>query len=147
MRRFNYLADFSREEIKELIALAARLDTKPEPRALEGKVLSLLFLSPSLRTLSSFQAAMLRLGGGSFVISPDMSIHGLESRYGIVMDGAAAEHVREAIPVISETSPCCIAGMTFSVAIFATPMTPHLTLRKRLPSRWNRRPTASGGDS
>ena len=63
--------------------------------------MSLLFLSPSLRTLSSFQAAMVRLGGGSFVISPEMSIHGLESRYGIVMDGAAAEHVREAIPVIA----------------------------------------------
>jgi len=101
MRRFNDLAEFSRDEIKDLIALAARLDAKPEPRALEGKVLSLLFLSPSLRTLSSFQAAMLRLGGGSFVISPEMSIHGLESRYGIVMDGAAAEHVREAIPVIA----------------------------------------------
>jgi N-acetylornithine carbamoyltransferase len=101
MRRFNDLADFSREEIKDLIALAARLDSNPEPRALEGKVLSLLFLSPSLRTLSSFQAAMIRLGGGSFVISPEMSIHGLESRYGIVMDGAAAEHVREAIPVIA----------------------------------------------
>jgi N-acetylornithine carbamoyltransferase len=101
MRRFNDLADFSREEILDLIALAARLDAKPEPRALEGKVLSLLFLSPSLRTLSSFQAAMVRLGGGSFVISPEMSIHGLESRAGIVMDGAAAEHVREAIPVIA----------------------------------------------
>jgi ornithine carbamoyltransferase len=82
MRRFNDLADFSREEIKDLITLAERLDTKPEPRALEGKVLSLLFLSPSLRTLSSFQAAMIRLGGGAFVISPDMSIHGLESRSG-----------------------------------------------------------------
>ena len=101
MRRFNDLADFTRDEIRDLIALAARLDAKPEPRALEGKVLSLLFLSPSLRTLSSFQAAMVRLGGGSFVISPDMSIHGLESRSGIVMDGAAAEHVREAIPVIA----------------------------------------------
>jgi N-acetylornithine carbamoyltransferase len=101
MRRFNDLADFSQDEIKDLIALAARLDEKPEPRALEGKVLSLLFLSPSLRTLSSFQAAMVRLGGGAFVISPEMSIHGLESRYGIVMDGAAAEHVREAIPVIA----------------------------------------------
>jgi N-acetylornithine carbamoyltransferase len=101
MRRFNDLADFSREEIQDLIALAARLDKHPEPRALEGKVLSLLFLSPSLRTLSSFQAAMIRLGGGAFVISPEMSIHGLESRYGIVMDGQAAEHVREAIPVIA----------------------------------------------
>jgi len=101
MRRFNDLADFSREEIQDLIALAGRLDKHPEPRALEGKVLSLLFLSPSLRTLSSFQAAMIRLGGGAFVISPDMSIHGLESRYGVVMDGSAAEHMREAIPVIA----------------------------------------------
>jgi N-acetylornithine carbamoyltransferase len=101
MQRFNDLADFSHEEIESLVALAARLDKHPEPRALEGKVLSLLFLSPSLRTLSSFQAAMIRLGGGAFVISPDMSIHGLESRYGIVMDGVAAEHVREAVPVIA----------------------------------------------
>jgi len=30
-----------------------------------------------------------------------MSIHGLESRPGIVMDGAAAEHVHEAVPVIA----------------------------------------------
>ena len=30
-----------------------------------------------------------------------MSIHGLESRDGIVMDGAAAEHIREAVPVIA----------------------------------------------
>ena len=101
MQRFNDLADFSVEEIKDLIHLAGRLDAHPEPRALEGKVLSLLFLSPSLRTLASFQAAMSRLGGGSFVISPDMSIHGLETRPGIVMDGAAAEHIREAVPVIA----------------------------------------------
>ncbi len=98
---FNDLADFSVAEIKELIALARRLDDKPEPRALEGKVLSLLFLSPSLRTLISFQSAMARLGGSTFVISPEMSIHGLESRSGIVMDGVAAEHIREAIPVIA----------------------------------------------
>jgi N-acetylornithine carbamoyltransferase len=44
---------------------------------------------------------MVRLGGGSFVISPDMSIHGLETRPGIVMDGTAAEHIREAVPVIA----------------------------------------------
>jgi N-acetylornithine carbamoyltransferase len=30
-----------------------------------------------------------------------MSIHGLETRPGIVMDGAAAEHIREAVPVIA----------------------------------------------
>ena len=99
MKAFNDLADFSTEEINALVELAARLDTHPEPDALKGKVLSLLFLSPSLRTLASFQAAMTRLGGGSFVISPDMSIHGLEVRDGIVMDGVAAEQIREAEPV------------------------------------------------
>lgn len=101
MRRFNDLADLTIDEVRDLIALAGRLERTPEPRALEGKVLSLLFLNPSLRTLASFQAAMVRLGGGSFVISPEMSIHGLESRSGIVMDGVAAEHVREAVPVIA----------------------------------------------
>ncbi len=101
MNFFNDLADFSAAEIRELITLARRLDENPEPRALEGKVLSLLFLSPSLRTLISFQSAMARMGGGTFVISPEMSIHGIESRSGIVMDGVAAEHIREAVPVIA----------------------------------------------
>jgi N-acetylornithine carbamoyltransferase len=101
MKTFNDLAELGNEEISALLELAGRLDTHPEPQALQGKVLSLLFLSPSLRTLASFQAAMTRLGGGSFVISPDMSIHGLETRPGIVMDGAAAEHINEAVPVIA----------------------------------------------
>jgi N-acetylornithine carbamoyltransferase len=101
MKSFNDLADYSNEEIQAMLELAVRLDTHPEPEALRGKVLSLLFLSPSLRTLASFQAAMTRLGGGSFVISPEMSIHGIETRPGIVMDGAAAEHIREAVPVIA----------------------------------------------
>jgi len=101
MKAFNDLADFSHEQISALLELATRLDENPEPEALSGKVLALLFLSPSLRTLASFQAAMTRLGGGAFVISPDMSIHGLETRPGIVMDGVAAEHIREAVPVIA----------------------------------------------
>lgn len=101
MKAFNDLADFGIAEIKELIELSRRLELKPEPRALEGKVLSLLFLSPSLRTLISFQSAMARLGGSTFVVSPEMSIHGIESRSGIVMDGVAAEHIREAVPVIA----------------------------------------------
>jgi N-acetylornithine carbamoyltransferase len=101
MQQYYDIGDVPQEQIDNLLELAARLEKHPEPRALEGKVLSLLFLSPSLRTLASFQAAMTRLGGGAFVISPDMSIHGLETRPGIVMDGVAAEHIREAVPVIA----------------------------------------------
>ena len=101
MKEFNDLADLSADQVQALLTLARRLQNSPEPRALEGKILALLFMSPSLRTLASFQAAMARLGGSSFVISPDMSIHGLETRPGIVMDGMAAEHIREAVPVIA----------------------------------------------
>jgi N-acetylornithine carbamoyltransferase len=101
MQSFNDLGDFGLQEIESLIDLARRLEKHPEPRALEGKVLALLFLSPSLRTMTSFQSAMLRLGGGSFIASPELGIHPLETRNGVVMDGAAVEHIREAIPVIA----------------------------------------------
>ena len=60
MNEFYDLADFSAEEIETLLALSTRLQTHPEPRSLEGKVLALLFMSPSLRTLASFQAAQAR---------------------------------------------------------------------------------------
>ncbi len=101
MRGFNDLSELAPEALEHLLALSNRLEEHPEPRALEGKVLALLFLSPSLRTTTSFQAAMLRLGGGSFVVSPETGIHGLETRAGVIMDGVAAEHIREAIPVLA----------------------------------------------
>ena len=85
--------ELSSDEINFLLDLAKRLELNPEPSALKGKVLGLLFLNPSLRTMTSFQSAMIRLGGGSFVVSPDMSIHGLETRDGVIMDGKSAEHI------------------------------------------------------
>jgi N-acetylornithine carbamoyltransferase len=101
MKRFIDLAEFSREQIDELIALAGRLERQPEPHALAGKVMGMLFFNPSLRTVASFQAAMTRLGGSSFVITPGTGTWKLEVRDGIVMDGEAAEHVREAVPVLA----------------------------------------------
>jgi N-acetylornithine carbamoyltransferase len=101
VKHFLDLADFTREELLALLALAQRLERHPEPRALAGKVLGLLFFNPSLRTLASFQVAMTRLGGSSFVINPGQGSWQLETRPGVVMDGAAAEHVREAIPVLA----------------------------------------------
>ena len=101
MRRFLDLAELPREEVLALLALAERLQRAPEPQALAGKILGLLFLNPSLRTLASFQAGMARLGGSSFVITPGQGTWQLETRLGAVMDGAAAEHVREGIPVLA----------------------------------------------
>ncbi len=101
MKRFVDLAELPREEVPALLELAERLQREPEPRALAGKILGLLFLNPSLRTLASFQAGMARLGGSSFVITPGQGTWQLETRPGVVMDGAAAEHAREGIPVLA----------------------------------------------
>jgi len=98
---FLSLADLSPGEVSELLDRAGWLERHPEPEALKGKVLALLFFNPSLRTLASFQAGMSRLGGSSFVISPGQGTWVLETHDGVVMDGVAAEHVREAIPVLA----------------------------------------------
>ena len=101
MKRFLDLADFSREEILDLLILAQALLDEPQPRALAGKILGLVLLNPSLRTLASFQAGMARLGGSSFVITPGQGTWQLETRPNAIMNGAAAEHIREAIPVLA----------------------------------------------
>jgi N-acetylornithine carbamoyltransferase len=101
MKRFLDLADLPRDEVVALLELARRLQEHPEPQALAGKILGLLFFNPSLRTLASMQAGMARLGGTSFVITPGQGTWQLETRVGVEMSGAAAEHVREGIPVLA----------------------------------------------
>lgn len=100
MRSFLSLAALPREEVVDLLTLASRLEREGDPQALAGKILGLLFFNPSLRTLASMQAAMAKLGGSSFIITPGGSSWKLETRTGVVMDGDASEHVREAIPVL-----------------------------------------------
>jgi len=103
------MADCSREQIADLLQLASRLEKKPEPQALAGKVLGLLFMNPSLRTLASMQSGMARLGGSSFVITPGQGTWQLETRLNAVMDGSAAEHIREGIQVLA--SYCDVLGI------------------------------------
>ncbi len=101
MKRFVDLAELEPDEIGALLSLALRLEAQPEPRALTGKILGLVFFNPSLRTLASFQAGMARLGGTSFVITPGNGTWQLETRDGVVMIGVAAEHVKEGMPVLA----------------------------------------------
>jgi N-acetylornithine carbamoyltransferase len=101
MKRFIDLADLEPAAVRDLVALARKLELKPEPQVLAGKVLGLLFMNPSLRTLASFQSGMARLGGSSFVITPGQGTWKLETKLGAVMDGDRAEHIREGIPVLA----------------------------------------------
>ena len=100
MRDFIDLGLLDTTTVRDLLDLAVRLERTPEPMALAGRVLGLVFLNQSLRTLASFQAGMARLGGNSFVIAPGSSWN-LEYRVGVPMTGDAAEHLREAIPVLA----------------------------------------------
>jgi N-acetylornithine carbamoyltransferase len=101
MKRFLDLAQLGREQVLDLLSLAERLQRSPEPRALAGKILGLVFFNPSLRTLASFQSGMAKLGGTSFVITPGQGTWQIETRMGAIMNGNAAEHLREAIPVLA----------------------------------------------
>src|SRR5436190_7244098 len=103
------LSELDVATISRLLALAARLEKEPRSDALRGRVLGLLFMNPSVRTLSSMQAGMAQLGGSSFVVTPGQGSWELETRDGGVMDGTAAEHVREAIPVLSQY--CDVLGV------------------------------------
>ena len=100
MKNFLDLADLQRDEVVDLLALADRLRDRPEPAALAGRVLGLLFFNPSLRTMASMRVAMARLGGESIVITPGAGSWNLETRNNVTMSGPAAEHIREAIPVL-----------------------------------------------
>jgi N-acetylornithine carbamoyltransferase len=101
MHRFLDLEDLDDQGIKRLLYRAEELKLHPISDRLRGRVLGLLFMNPSVRTLASFQAGMAQLGGSSFVITPGQSSWAFETRPGVVMDGAYAEHVKEAIPVLA----------------------------------------------
>ena len=71
---FIAVADYSPEELKEMLDLA--VDLKKEffkngnQPILKGKVLGMIFNKPSLRTRISFDMAMRHLGGDALFISP-----------------------------------------------------------------------------
>ncbi len=66
MRHLTEISDFSVEEISSLISVARDImaNRSKYSDALRGHVLATLFYEPSTRTRLSFEAAMIRLGGG-----------------------------------------------------------------------------------
>jgi N-acetylornithine carbamoyltransferase len=63
--------------------------------------IGLVFFNSSLRTRTSMEVAAARLGAHASTIIPGSGVWGMEWRDGVRMDGKAAEHIREAISVLS----------------------------------------------
>lgn len=75
MKDFIAIADFSPQEIQDLLDLAIQLKKEwkegNNPPLLRNKVLAMVFQKPSLRTRISFDMAMRQLGGDALYLSPD----------------------------------------------------------------------------
>lgn len=70
-------------------------------KPLAGKVLTALFMNPSLRTRTSFEVGMQRLGGHMVVLEPGSGSWAIEYTRGAIMDQGCAEHIIEAAGVLS----------------------------------------------
>jgi N-acetylornithine carbamoyltransferase len=101
MRHFLNTADWSRSELQAMLDDARAMKTAPFGDALANKSVALLFLNNSLRTRTSFDIGVNQLGGHAVTLSPSGGMWPLEFEDGVVMDGEAEEHVREAASVLS----------------------------------------------
>lgn len=109
MKQFLSVAD-----VPHLPALLEEaLQVKNHPRAWtslgQGKTLGLVFFNPSLRTRLSTQKAAQSLGLETLVINVNQEGWLIETRDGVVMNGSAGEHIREAAGVLGQY--CDIIGI------------------------------------
>jgi len=100
MKHFITTQDWTKQELEEMLELAASLKKKNK-QTLPGKSLCMLFFNNSLRTRTSFIQAMYELGGNAISMSVGTEAWPLEYKENTVMDGAAEEHVKDAVSVLS----------------------------------------------
>jgi N-acetylornithine carbamoyltransferase len=101
MQHFLTTTDWSDDRLDNLLSAAAELKAGRDRRRLDGKVMGMVFFNPSLRTRTSFEAGMHQLGGHAVNLAVGQGMWDLETEDGVVMDGAKAEHIKEAAPVLS----------------------------------------------
>ena len=82
---------------------------------LAGRRFGMLFFNPSLRTRTAFDVACFDLGAHAVSLQVGGNTWTFEHREGVVMDGGPAEHVREAVGVLSRMldglGVRCFAGL------------------------------------
>ena len=101
MKHATCIARIGLENVAHILHTARAWKTEPHRKHLADKLLGMLFFNPSLRTRASFEAAMMRGGGGAIVLDAGNDTWKVEDRVGAVMDGDRPEHLQEAVPVLS----------------------------------------------
>lgn len=66
-----------------------------------GRSIALLFFNPSLRTRTSMELAAAQLGAHATTLTPGQGTWGFAWDKGVVMEGTEAEHIQEAVGVLS----------------------------------------------
>jgi N-acetylornithine carbamoyltransferase len=89
------------DETRELLEVASDLKRRPLRTDLAGRSVGMVFFNPSLRTRSSMDIGVHQLGGHPLTLDVGTGTWKLEHREGRVMDGDAAEHVKDAARVLS----------------------------------------------
>jgi N-acetylornithine carbamoyltransferase len=101
LRHFTRIADLGVAGVRNTLERARSMKHVETGEHLRGKVLGMVFFNPSLRTRTSFEAAMLRAGGHAIVLDVGAGVWKLEHQDGAVMDADKSEHLKEAVPVLS----------------------------------------------
>jgi ornithine carbamoyltransferase len=113
IRRFTHLSELSADELLALADAGLALKASPPRGApLAGKSLAFCFMNPSLRTQVSCAVAASQLGAHPLTLTLGGGAGGtwgMETVEGVVMDGAAAEHLKEAVPVLGRY--CAALGL------------------------------------
>jgi ornithine carbamoyltransferase len=83
---FLSIHDLSLYEFSQMLDLTADMKKRPHKyrKALEGRILAMIFQKPSLRTRMTFEAGMLQLGGEAIYLAPsDIQMGSREGAYDI----------------------------------------------------------------
>jgi N-acetylornithine carbamoyltransferase len=99
---FTHLHEHRPQTLVDLVERAIELKRSPTADGpLAGKSVILVFLNPSLRTRASMEIAAASLGATPVVLAPGKDAWPLEHLEGVVMEGGAGEHVKEAVGVLA----------------------------------------------
>lgn len=96
-------AEYAPHELEKIIDLAIAFKKGAKIPDLSGKMLTLIFANPSLRTHLSFESGMKKMKGSVNVLQTRNSWQ-FEYKDGVVMNGNKQEHIKEAAQVISRYS-------------------------------------------